>query len=58
MKGKTANYLYSALVFSVLYTVANVSLAQNLDQAQALCSDLTPAKKAMAESAGYDVDQL
>ncbi|MDA8646268.1 SLBB domain-containing protein [Porticoccaceae bacterium] len=58
MKGKTANYLYSALVFSVLYTVANVSLAQNFDQAQALCSDLTPAKKAMAESAGYDVDQL
>ena len=59
MKGKTANYLlFSALVFSVLYTVANVSLAQNLDQAQALCSDLTPVKKAMAESAGYDVDQL
>ncbi len=58
MKGKTANYLYSALVFSVLYAIPSAPFAQNLDQAQALCSDLTPAKKAMAERAGYDVDQL
>jgi len=32
--------------------------AQDLKQAKALCSDLTPANRAMAERAGYNVDEV
>ena len=46
----------AALFFGLLLT--GVASAQDLAQAKALCDELTPANRAMAESAGYDVDQL
>ena len=38
--------------------LSSASLAQDLAQAKALCGNLTPANRAMAERAGYDVDQV
>ena len=56
-RGKSANiWLINLLMISLL--LSGSAYAQDLSQAKVLCGNLTPANRAMAERAGYDVDQV
>ena len=56
-RGKSANiWLINLLMISLL--LSGSAYAQDLGQAKVLCENLTPANRAMAERAGYDVDQV
>jgi len=52
----TKLWLLSIALMTLCFSVSGYS--QDLDQAKQLCGNLSPANKAMAQQAGYDLDQL
>ncbi|MDG0970466.1 MAG: polysaccharide biosynthesis/export family protein, partial [Porticoccaceae bacterium] len=58
MKNLTVNYLFILLMVGFLHLVSPTVNAQDMAQAKALCTNLTPSNRAMAERAGYNVDDL
>lgn len=52
----TKLWLLSITLMTLCFSVSGYS--QDLDQAKQLCGNLSPANKAMAQQAGYDLDQL